>query len=211
MSKIIVYLRTSTTDQNPENQKKDCLSICKSEWGEPEIHPEEKSAWKKEENRPVFESIKKQIKQGRVKHLVVWDLDRIYRNRKRLKEFFEFSKYYKCQIHSYRQQFLEKFNEIPEPFNEIMYDVMLSFLGWIAEEESQKKSERVKIAYQNRKGNWGRKSYVNNRVKNDIIRLKQQGYSVRQIASQVTYYDKNKNIKNVSKSVVSSVLKQEGY
>jgi len=36
-----------------------------------------------------------------------------------------------------------------------MFDMMLQIMGWLAEEESKKKSERVKIAYKNSNKNGG--------------------------------------------------------
>jgi len=205
MSKAIIYLRTSTSEQKPENQKKDCLSICKSEFGEPEIILEKQSAWK-DKDRPKFENIREQIKQGQINHLIVWDLDRIHRNRKKLIEFFKFCKYYKCSIHSYRQQFLEKFNEIPEPFNEIMYDMMLQIMAWLSEEESRKKSERVKIAYQNHKGKWGRKGLPEKTI-NEVLKMYNKGHSLRDIADDIYYYDKNRNLKKISLGAVHKIIK----
>lgn len=203
----IIYLRTSTEEQNPENQLKDCKSICK-DWNVKTIK-EQQSAFKDEE-REKFEEIKNKVKKKNIKHLVVWDLDRIYRNRKKLIEFFEFCKIYKCKIHSFRQDWLEQLHKIPEPFNEIMHSLMLQIMGWLAEEESKKKSERVKIAYENYKGNdWGRKPLSKN-VQKEIIKLRQQGHSIREIADSVFYYDKNRNKKNVSKSAVHKIVKKDG-
>ena len=51
----IIHIRTSTEDQNPENQLKDCLSIYKEEWGEYKLFEEKQSAWKDNVTREVFE------------------------------------------------------------------------------------------------------------------------------------------------------------
>lgn len=161
MEDTIIYLRTSTEEQNPENQLKDCKTLV---LGEYELIEEKQSAFK-DKDRPNFERAKKLIKSGNIKHFIVWDLDRIYRNRIRLKQFFEFCKLYKCSIHSFRQEWLEQLHKIPEPFNEIMHELMLNLMGWLAEDESKKKSERVKAAVRKVKGitksykgnKWGRK------------------------------------------------------
>ena len=144
----IVYIRTSTHDQHPENQLKDCLSINK--WGEYSVYDEELSAWKDDFKREQFGAITDLIKKRKVTHLIVWDLDRLYRNRKKLIGFFQLCKVYKCKVHSFRQQWLEDINKMPEPWNEMMFDLMLQVMGWIAEDESNKKSERItdtKITY----------------------------------------------------------------
>jgi len=158
----IIYLRTSTEEQHPENQLKDCKTLVEGEY---KLIADSQSAWKEEKERDGFNRVKKLIKTRKIKHFIVWDLDRIYRNRIKLKEFFEYCKLYKCSIHSFRQKWLEEMYKMPEPFNEIMHDLMLNIMGWIAQDESDKKSKRVKAAIRKEdgitksyKGNkWGRK------------------------------------------------------
>ncbi len=174
MGKTIFYVRVSTEEQNPENQIRDCEKINK--WGEYEVIEDKQSAYKDNIQRNGFERLRSLIKKGKVNSLIVWDLDRIYRNRKKLKEFFEFCKVYKCAIHSVNQQWLEELHKIPEPFNEIMHSLMLNLMGWLAEDESKKKSDRVKLAVRKKggvtksyKGNkWGRKA-LSPQKKNKVI------------------------------------------
>jgi len=197
----IIYIRTSTEDQNPENQLKDCESINK--YGQYELFMDKQSAWKDNIERDNFEIIKIKIKNRKVEHLIVWDLDRLYRNRKNLKAFFEFCKVYNCKIHSFRQEWLENLSELPSPFNEIFYEFLLQVMGWMAEDESTKKSERVKAAVRKKgkstlsyKGNkWGRKSLSTQKL-NKIREL--QNLSLRKIADEL----------NISKSVVHKYLKE---
>lgn len=200
MKSIIVYLRTSTEDQTPENQLADCKTLTTNEF---EVLQEKQSAFK-DKDRLVFESIRKRIKSGKVSELICWDLDRIYRNRKKLVEFFQFCTIYKCKINSYRQQWLNQLNQMPEPFNEIMHGLMLQIMGWLAEEESKKKSERVLAAYKNRKKKWGRKPLEN--VESTVIELYKLGKSMREIASEVYYWDSGRNKKFVSKSAVHKII-----
>jgi len=201
---IYIYLRTSTEDQTPENQLQDCLSI--NNFGEYEVIIEKQSAWK-DKARPKFEELKGQIKKGKVEHLICWDWDRLFRNRKKLKEFFVFCKLYNCKVHSFRQQFFEDFYKIPSPFDEIIQELVLNLMGWLAEDESKKKSERVKIAFKNHKGNWGRKA-LSNQIKQRVIQLHKEGQSIRSISKQVIYYDKNRNPKPLSKSAVHNIIKE---
>lgn len=214
MNKVTIYLRTSTEEQNPENQLKDCLNINK--YGDYELIEEKQSAFK-DKNRIKFNEVLKLIKQRKVNHLIVWDLDRIYRNRKKLIEFFELCKIYNCKIHSFRQEWLEELHKIPEPFNEIMFNLMLQIMGWLAEEESIKKSDRVKNAIRknkkgitiSRKGNkWGRKSIKTKRLKQEVKQLREQGLTIREIAKQVYFYDKSNNKKNPSASLVHKLLEE---
>lgn len=178
MSKTIIYIRTSTGDQNPENQIKDCKSMIKEEFGDYEILEDKQSAFKDFVERDSFEKVKSRIKNHNTNHLIVWDWDRIYRDRIQLKAFFELCKFNKVKIHSFRQNWLETLNNIPSPWDEIMYDLFLQILGWLAEEESIKKSERVKIATRKKEGitysykgnKWGRKS-ISTQKKNKINEL----------------------------------------
>lgn len=133
---IAIYIRTSTKDQNPENQLKDCLSINK--YGDYEKIEDKQSAWNDHKEREGFEHLKQLIKTNKIEHLIVWDFDRIYRNRIRFKEFLTFLKAYKIQLHSFRQEWFEDLHKIPSPWNDIVYDLMINIYGHIAEEESKK-------------------------------------------------------------------------
>jgi len=216
MKETIIYLRTSTEEQNPQNQLEACQQLTqKLNLQDYEVFEEKLSGWK-DIQREVFESIKKAIQKREVSSLIVWDLDRLYRNRKKLIEFFEFCKIYNCKIYSVRQEWLESLNKIQEPFNDIMHSLMLQIMGWLAEEESNKKSERVKIAVRREEGitksykgnKWGRKG-INKRVIQEIIQEKDKGLTLREIASKIIYWDKNNNKKNVSKSLVHKILQNK--
>jgi len=203
--RAIIYNRVSTAEQNPTNQLKDCKELIKDNW-DYEIVEEKKSSFK-DKDRPLFEQVKKRIALKEIEHLICWDWDRLFRNRKLLKEFFEFCKFHNCKIHSFRQSWFEDFHNIPKPFDEIISDIVLNLLGWIAEDESKKKSERVKIAFQNRKGNWGRKALSEN-VKKEIIDCHNKGMDLRSISESVFYWDKHRNKKNVSLGFVHKTIKQ---
>ena len=80
------YIRTSSLSQEPSLQ----IASIKALGGNNElmIYQEKLSAWKDNVKRPVLLEIIDLIKKGKIDNLYVWDLDRIYRNRIRLKEFF---------------------------------------------------------------------------------------------------------------------------
>ncbi len=232
-----MYIRTSTEDQEPENQIKDTETISGKEYI---LLQDKQSAWKDNKDRPDFERLKSLIKKAGGGDLYIWDWDRLFRNRKKLKEFFQFCAMYKCRVHSFRQDFFEAFYKIPAPFDEIMQELFLNLLGWLAEDESTKKSERVmaarrkvcekcgkknnagdlicekcgdslkKVKTISYKGNpWGRKN-IPNRVINKVLGMKRENpeLSIRDISKVVTYYDKNKNEKNISRSAVHKILQE---
>jgi len=204
----LIHIRTSTSEQNPKNQLKDCLTLVSGNY---EVVEEKQSAWKDKE-RILFESIKQRIQSGEISVYICWDLDRIYRNRKKLIGFFEFCKTYNCKILSFRQKFLNEMQnlKLPEGFEwiaEMQIQNFISFLGWISEDESQKKSDRVKIAHKNSKKKWGRKPLGKNVIE-EVLDLRKKGMSIREISDNVFYWDKNKNKKNVSPSAVHKVIKE---
>ncbi|HWY11347.1 MAG TPA: recombinase family protein [Bacteroidia bacterium] len=207
----VIYIRTSTSEQTPELQLRDILPIVNGEY---ELFSETLSAWKENVKRPEFENVIKLIKTGKVKHLYAWDLDRLYRNRIKLKELFELAKLFGTTIHTANQQWLENIYKIPAPFNDIMSDLLINLFGWLGAEESKKKSERVKMSVRkdskgvtrSHNGNrWGRKSFPKQTVTR-VLELAKTGASVRQIAKQVNVYDKNKNERPISKSAVHKII-----
>lgn len=224
-----IYLRVSTDDknQNPENQLSDCKQIA------PEgaiIVIEQSSGWKDDlTKRPEFARIVKEIKEGKVRSFITWDIDRLWRKRLKIVEFM-----YMCAAkgvinRSFRQQFLNDFDNILDNFpkDNSMYwmiedmvkdmkDRMIKIFGWIAEEESNKKSDRVKAAVRKKDGRtfshngkrWGRKSLPKQTI-NRVLELRfstDPPMSVRKIAEIVKTTDKNNNQKNISKSVVHKIL-----
>jgi len=87
-----------------------------------------------------------------------------------------------------------------------MQDIVLNLLGWMAEDESKKKSDRVKIAFKNHKGKkWGRKS-IPETTKDKIIKMYKEGNSLRKIVKDIYYYDKNNHPKNVSLGIVHKTI-----
>ena len=210
MKKNVIYLRTSTIEQTPELQLRDIKTICPANATE---YVEQISAWKENVKRPVFESILKQIKDGKVQSVYLWDWDRAYRNRNKLKEFLLLCKHHGVELHSFRQKWFEEFHRIPQPFNEIVMDMVINLLGWIGEEESEKKSSRVKMAVKKTsKGTfshlgrkWGRRSLSPQTVTR-VMELHQKGRSIRQIAAEVNIYDANNHAKKISKSAVQQIV-----
>jgi DNA invertase Pin-like site-specific DNA recombinase len=210
----IIYIRCSTIEQTPELQLKDILSICKTE--NYEVIEENRSAFKDDRKRTEFNIIIDNIKKGECKHLYVWDLDRLYRNRIKLKQLFELCKAYKCKIHSYRQDWLESINQIPSPWDEIVIELLIQLVGWMAEDESKKKGDRVRMAVKKRDGKatqskygnrWGRKPYSKQTI-GRVLELREQGLSIRNIAKQVKVYDANRNAKPISVSGVHKIVQE---
>ena len=188
MSKAI-YIRTSTEDQNPENQLKDCIALSGKDY---RLYTDKQSAYKDTVERKDFKQLMDDIKTRKISDVYVWDFDRVYRNRVKFKEFLEFIKVYGCKLHSFNQQWMENINDIPAPWNEIVSDMLIQIFGYIAEEESALKGRRVKAAMRERKdgiysykGNkWGRKT-ISTFKQNRINKLRGEGKSIREISKHL--------------------------
>lgn len=208
-----IYLRTSTLEQEPTLQLTDISKLIPIE--DCSVFSEQESAWKKDTKRPEFEKILAMIKRKEITDIYVWDLDRLYRNRNGLKDFFVLCKSFGTTVHSFNQQWLEQLNSVTPPFDEIVKDLLINLMGWLGEDESKKKSGRIKNAVRRTekgtmsyKGNkWGRRQFPKQTVSR-VLNLHEQGSSIREIAKVVQVYDKNNNARNISKSSVHKILCQ---
>jgi len=188
--KGLIYIRTSTTDQTPENQIEHIVNTFKLDLKYCEIYKEQESAWKKDSLRPILESaLKKARKLGL--NVYVWDYDRLYRNRKMVVSTIKNYAKLGVNIRSARQIWLDEILKSPEPCNEIMFDLALNIVGWIGEEESQKKSDRVKAAFKNHNykvkkkvsNPWGRTPCNVDMAR--LLQLKASGMSLRKMSKSL--------------------------
>jgi len=208
-----IYIRTSTEEQTPEIQLGDISTLIPLE--DAIVFTEQLSAWKESTIRPEFEKLKALIKRRNVETIYVWSLDRLFRNRKRLVEFLSFCKNYDVSVVSYNQKWLSAIQQMEQPWNEIVYDLMLQVVGWIAEDESKLKSNRVRMAvrksdkgtYSYKGKRWGRKPLPKQTV-NRVLEEYNLGKTIRQIAKSVRVYDKNNKEKNISIGAVHKIIGQ---
>jgi len=212
--KAIIYLRTSTEDQEPENQKKECLEFAKNRGYEVTEVLLEKLSGYKQIDRPEYDKAKEMARKGEIKAVIVWALDRWVRNRDTLLEDVTILKNYGCKIHSVRDSWIEAIN-IEGPLGRTINDFLLGLISSLAEMESEHKSNRVKLAtrkrnnitYSYRGKKWGRKP-ISKQAINKVIELRKEGLSLREISKQVTYAGKNNQVKNVSLALVHKILKE---
>lgn len=231
----VMYLRTSTTDQNPDLQYKDCEKFCEENNLEIEGWEEEQvSAYQMNKKRPKWEEVKEYAIENKC-HIVVWRYDRAFRNRKEFVKFMR-SMYevHGIKVFSVQEQWvntlwsmIDNLPDIPEPFDEViegllkeLWKALIQIVGSMAEDESKKRSERVKLSIKrDEHGNlvsasgkrWGKPTLVTQRLKQEVEQLKAEGKTIRQIAKLVYVYDKNNNKKNISKSLVHKILSGQIY
>lgn len=207
MDKAYMYFRVSTDEQDARNQERDVMILHNELCPDTEIIKfyEEGSAWQ-DNNRPVFrKAIKDFTRDKDAKYFLAWDFDRIYRDRKKFVSLMRELYTAKKIVSTYRQKYMLKILQIPEPWNEIIYELLIQIYGETAEEESRKRSDRVKAAYERKKRQgkaetWGRPRtppQVIHRVKE----LKSQGLSIRAIQTRL----KQERIK-LSTGKISEIL-----
>jgi len=197
--KVAVYLRTSTEEQHPEKQEKDCLEFCKDKDYEIEVVCIEKLSGYKQIQRPEYDKIKELARCGKIKAVVVWALDRWVRNRDTLLEDVTILRNYGCKLHSVRESWLEAIN-IEGALGRTLQDFLLGLVGSLAELESSRKSERVKMAFKSHKGKkWGRPKVHTNKKK-IVLGLIHQGLTYRQVAERT----------KISIGTISSICSKNG-
>jgi putative DNA-invertase from lambdoid prophage Rac len=136
--KVAVYVRVSTDEQHEENQIPPCLAYVKSKgWSEPDVVREKISAWK----NPDRASIDRLLDYDKV---VVFAVDRLQRNRKAFASLMARFAHAHVELHSLNEPWLNALHDIPEPWGGMIYDNLITIVGWMAEEESKKRSERTR-------------------------------------------------------------------
>jgi DNA invertase Pin-like site-specific DNA recombinase len=208
--KPLLYLRTSTKEQNPELQRKSGIDFCiRIGLEEPEVFVEKGSAYNLEKIRPVWESVVEKAKKEK-RDIVIWKYDRTFRNRP---EFFKFMKVmfevYGTKVYSVTEPSILSLwdmigksktgnpiiDELIGGMLKIMWDYLIQMTGEQAEEESRRKSDRIQLAVRKSdskptmsyKGNkWGRKE-ISTQKKNKILELYKVSpkLSLREISRQV--------------------------
>lgn len=230
MGKCIIYLRTSTKEQEPQLQLNSCLEFCKQHNLEViEVISEQQSAYKERERKEWKKVLEKSHKDKL--DIVLFRYDRSFRNRK---EFFEFMKImfevYGVKVYSTQEpsiltlwDMIDKsytenpvINEFIKGIFKTLWDLLIQQAGEQGEEESRKRSQRTKLAVIKQDGQtlsykgkkWGRKGF-NEKIRQQVRDLHSQNYSIRDICLQVYYYDKNNNKKPISKSSVHKILNEK--
>lgn len=148
----IIYLRVSTKDkgQQERDQLKDILKTFNLVEEQCIIIEAKESAYKLKAQKTrklniVVDICKKY--EDYEKTLFIWDLDRLYRNQDKQVDFIRtlYIKY-NTMIYSHRQEWLNKLRE-NGGMGKAMYNFMIEMLGYLAEDGSKKKGERLLKSY----------------------------------------------------------------
>jgi putative DNA-invertase from lambdoid prophage Rac len=172
--KAVAYLRVSTSDQITENQLPAIEVWCKSRDVDlVKIFRESDTAWKaghQQELKRLLDDLR--VRRVKYDYLIVWSLDRLTREGiSILISLFHTFGMYGTKIISIQEEYI---TNVPNEFQELF----LAFIGFMANLESKRRSERVKAGIKRKKehgGKVGRKT-----GSKDKKRRKRSGYFIRQ-------------------------------
>lgn len=140
MKPCLIFNRVSKDDQHTENQLPECIAYA-HQLGyndeEIEIYTEKVSAYKNPERNTIRQVYN-------YKDVIVWRYDRLQRNREAFLRTIWEAHSQGTTIHSVRESWLQKIHNLEPPFNTIFYNLFIEFIGWSAEAESERISQRTK-------------------------------------------------------------------
>jgi len=135
--RVVIYSRTSTTDQNPINQ-----SMVLTDWAKQRgyevinVYTETESAWKAGHQKELSQLLE-DARKRRFEVVLVWALDRLSREGP-LAILTLVNRLKNCGVKVISYQ--ESWTEAPGELGELLY----ALAGWVARMESQRRSERTK-------------------------------------------------------------------
>ncbi|HUC36935.1 MAG TPA: recombinase family protein [Acidimicrobiales bacterium] len=149
MTNAALWIRVSTTHQTTENQVPDLERFTEHHgYATTERYELSESAWnggtEGGEYRATLQRALDDAWQGKFNVLAVWALDRITREGadgalRIIRQFRERG----CTVVSVKESWL---NGSPE-----IQDVLVAFAGWVAEQESRRRSERIRAGLERRR------------------------------------------------------------
>ena len=207
MERAIITTRVSSDKQMAEDQLPDCRRFCQERgWEIVREFQEIQSAWKTYVPRKKLDEALEYARKHHVGHVIFWDLDRYWRNRKLALEGIRQYAKLGIQLHFVRQSYREDLWKIPEPWNAVFYDIMINLLSALAQEESDKRSNRVKKAYESGvHPNWGKHGV--GYTDEEIIEVYRREGSLRKARLQLPYKTRSGKRKFVSIAKISQVVR----
>ena len=199
--KVAIYTRVSTEKQNYESQLYELREYCKKqEWEIIKEYAEIISG--KESDRQEFKKMLVDASKHEFDAILVWALDRFTREgTERVWYYFSMLKSYGVIFISYQEPYLRTDNEL-------IRDIMISVMGALAKQERLRISARTKMGQERarREGKKIGKPEISEKTKQQIIELREQGKSFREICKEVYYWDSSRHQHFVSLGFVHKVL-----
>lgn len=200
--KIVLYARVSTLlGQDPENQLIHLRQMAKARGFVIVQEFVDKGVSGAKERRPALDEMMKQARMGKFQNIGVTALDRLGRSTKHMLLMMEEFKHLNISLISMREGI-----EMSSPLGQMLFTLISS----ISQLERSLISERIRSALAAKKlaaiatgSGWraGRISVINSGVEKQILDLRQQGFSIRQIGKKL----------EIGKSTVQRVLSEASH
>jgi len=180
--KCVIYLRVSTTDQNPENQLSQLKDYAgRQEWQILEVVQDSVSGGKGLDERAGLKKVFDMARLGKFDVLLFWSLDRFSRegSRKTL-EYLTMLDNSRVKWHSHTEPYISSLG--------IFADAIISLLSTLAKQERIRISERTKAGLARIRGTvrLGRPRTAKSTVQK-ARELREKGLSYAQIGKELGY------------------------
>ena len=181
MSKrVALYIRVSTKEQTTENQRIELLEICRrNNYEVVEIYDETVSGTKDLKDRPELKRLLKEASQKKFEKLIIWSVDRLGRNLKNIIGVLSTLHESGIEVFSYKQG-IDTSTTMGRSF--------MAITGIFAEIENDLRKERQSIGIKRaiaQGAKFGRKPKVNDRIRDEVVTLRSEGMSYRNIGKEL--------------------------
>ena len=175
-----VYLRVSTSHQTTENQFIELIEVCnRNKWQIVGLYEETVSGSKGVDERSELNRMMIDASLKKFDKIVVWSVDRLGRSMKHLISVLSELDDLGVDVFSYAQGI-----DTSTQFGKSMFQMV----GIFAELETNMRSDRQKFGIKRALDNgakFGRKSILTDKLINKVYSLREQGRSIRNIASEL--------------------------
>lgn len=143
---VALWIRVSTHEQHAENQLPDLQAwAARRGWEVVKVYEAQESAWQGAHLK-LLSQVTRDARKGEFTVLLVWALDRLSRGGARATlEILNRLEQVGCHVYSYQ----EAWTEAAGPMRELL----VAIVGWVAQQESERRSERTKAGLARAKAN----------------------------------------------------------
>jgi len=199
-SKVAIYTRVSTRDQSPEMQLRDLRKYSLQRGFEVYQEYVDIGISGTKSKRPALDEMMEGARKREFDTVLVWRFDRFARSTQHLVNALQEFRNLGIDFISFQENI-----DTSSPMGEAMFTIIAA----IAKLERDIISERVQGGL--RKARESGKILGRPKARIDvrkIKKLKSEGMSIREIAKQTTYVDRNGRKRKASKSVIDRILRQ---
>ena len=195
--KVAIYTRVSTSDQTTQNQLLDLEEVIeRNNWEVVEFYDEVVSGTKGVDERFELARMLKDAQRKKFEKLIIWSVDRLGRNLKNIIGVLSTLQESGVEVYAYKQG-IDSSTTMGRSF--------MAIVGIFAEIENDLRKERQSAGIKRALANgaqFGRKTVITDKFRNDAIKYRAEGKSYNQIAQLL-----NSNKATVHKAVNLSLGK----